>query len=402
MIRTVFAWCLLSLITLAMPDGARAAGDDAAKTRSGLSRWNVAVVVYDRMEILDFAGPAEVFAAAAGGRAYRVYTVGESTRPVVSQGFVTITPQYTIDNCPDPDLIVIPGGDASRVHRSEKMMAWVKKESADARHLLSVCTGAFVLAKAGLLDGKEATTHHSAIANLRSQFPKVKVLENQRIVDNGKVLTTAGVSAGIDGALHVVAKMCGQVTAQKTAEYMEYRWQPDPALKVGTTDANTPERQALQAWFRGDWKQAYESYRQLAAKHPEDAIICYRLGVTESILGHLDEALKDLTKATELEPRNSDALQQLAQLQLGVKQPAKAAKTLQRAADLNKNDATLLYNLACVYALAGEKEKALQALEKAFGAGFTDSQFASADEDLQSIRDEPRFHEIVRKANDRR
>jgi transcriptional regulator GlxA family with amidase domain len=197
------------------------------------SRRNVAIVIFNQMELLDFAGPAEVFAAANGGRAFKVYTVAETDKPIVSQGFVTITPQYTIANCPRPDILVIPGGNSTSVSKSQKMLDWVKEVSQDSERVLSVCTGAFVLAKAGLLDGLEATTHHGAIANLRRNHPKIKVRTDVRVVDNGKILTAAGVSAGIDGALHIVSKICGEKVAQKTAEYMEYTWHAEPATSAG-------------------------------------------------------------------------------------------------------------------------------------------------------------------------
>jgi transcriptional regulator GlxA family with amidase domain len=98
--------------------------------------------------------------------------------------------------------------------------------------MFSVCTGAFVLAQAGLLDGLEATSHHSAVKSLQRDYPKIKVRSDRRIVDNGKIVTAAGVSAGIDGALHIVARLCGPEVAQKTAVYMEYKWQPEPAERL--------------------------------------------------------------------------------------------------------------------------------------------------------------------------
>src|SRR5262249_47291738 len=139
----------------------------------------------------------------------------------------------TIANCPRPDILVIPGGNSTSVSRNQKMLDWVKEVSRDAERVLSVCTGVFVLARAGLLDGLEATTHHNAIDGLRRNHPKITVRTDVRVVDNGKILTAAGVSAGIDGALHLVNKMCGQKVAQKTAEYMEYRWQAEPATSTG-------------------------------------------------------------------------------------------------------------------------------------------------------------------------
>jgi transcriptional regulator GlxA family with amidase domain len=184
-------------------------------------RRSVAIFIYSGMELLDFAGPAEVFASAG----FQVRTVAATRKPVNCMGLITLTPQYTFADCPRPDIVVIPGGDRS-ASMDKKVVEWVSQASADAEVTLSVCTGAFVLARAGLLDGKEATTHWGAIAALRRQFPKITVRDDQRVVDNGKVVTSAGVSAGIDGALHLVDRLSGRAAATRTARYMEYVWQP--------------------------------------------------------------------------------------------------------------------------------------------------------------------------------
>jgi transcriptional regulator GlxA family with amidase domain len=115
------------------------------------------------------------------------------------------------------------------VAKDKRVLDWINQSSPQAEAVVSVCTGAFVLANAGLLDGKEATTHWSAVARLRQQFPKITVRENRRFVDNGKVVTAAGVSAGIDASLHMVERLLGKETARETARYMEYNWQPAPA-----------------------------------------------------------------------------------------------------------------------------------------------------------------------------
>lgn len=197
----------------------------AAKPPSG--KRNVAIVVHEGVELLDFAGPGEVFAAADRGRLFNVYTVAETDKPITSQRFLSVNPRYTLASCPKPDILVIPGGSTFVLLASPKFMAWVKETAKEADIVFSVCTGAFVLAQAGLLDGKEATTHFASLERLARQHPKVKVRSDRRIVDNGQVVTAAGVSAGIDGALHVVARLCGAETARATAKYMEYRWEPE-------------------------------------------------------------------------------------------------------------------------------------------------------------------------------
>jgi putative intracellular protease/amidase/YHS domain-containing protein len=183
---------------------------------------SVVILVFNRMELLDFAGPAEVFASAG----YEVSTVAATRDPVPCAGLITLTPRYTFADCPSADIIVIPGGNVREVAKDKRVIDWLVRASPAAEATLSVCTGAFVLAKAGLLDGKEATTHWGSIGALRKQFPQITVRDDRRVVDNGKVVTSAGVSAGIDGALHLVDRLSGRSEASKAARYMEYNWQP--------------------------------------------------------------------------------------------------------------------------------------------------------------------------------
>jgi putative intracellular protease/amidase len=184
-------------------------------------RRTVVILIFEGMELLDFTGPAEVF----GSAGFLVSTVAASKEPVTVMGLMTLTPLYTFADCPRADIIVIPGG-SSGPSKDKRVIDWVVKASAQADATLSVCTGAFVLASAGLLDGKEATTHWGAINALRREFPKITVRNDRRVVDCGKVVTSAGVSAGIDGALHLVERLSGHSDAVQVARYMEYNWQP--------------------------------------------------------------------------------------------------------------------------------------------------------------------------------
>ena len=186
----------------------------------------VAVLVFNGVELLDFAGPGEVFAAAGHGRAFDVFTVGLSKEPVLSQGFVTITPQYALDESPRPDILVVPGGGVRSILNSERAMGWIR-ETAQNAYVLSVCNGAFVLADAGLLEGKEATTHHGSLEALTQHASNTVVHADRRYVDNGRVITAAGVSAGIDASLHLVERLLGAGMADGTAAYMEYERRPE-------------------------------------------------------------------------------------------------------------------------------------------------------------------------------
>lgn len=185
---------------------------------------NVAIFLYQNVELLDFAGPGEVFSAAG----FNTYTVSVDGKSLVSQRFVTVQPQYSIDNAPTPDILVFPGGNSRPSADDPRVIAWIKKLYGNGSDFMSVCTGAFIIAKAGLLDNKRVTTHYGSTKTLAVQYPTTTVLEDTRWVDNGNVITTAGVSAGIDGALHFVSRIKGIDAAKQVAHYMEYdKWNPE-------------------------------------------------------------------------------------------------------------------------------------------------------------------------------
>ncbi len=212
----------------------------AAQTAVSPAQVNVAIVVQNGMELLDFAGPGEVFAAAGSSdaRPFQVFTVSASRAPVTSQGFVEIIPDYSIDSTPRVDILVIPGGGHSSLINDPSMMTWIGRTVGSAQYTLSVCTGALVLAAGGFLDGKEATTWFGAIDRLRTAAPRTVVHENTRFVDNGTVITTAGISAGIDGSLHLVSRLLGAEAAAGVARYMEYdNWKPNAGLIVARSPA---------------------------------------------------------------------------------------------------------------------------------------------------------------------
>lgn len=189
-------------------------------------RMNVAIFVHEGVQLLDFSGPAEVFADVHtdGGHAYNVYTVAPTEAEITSQGFLKVKPNYSISNCPPPDIIILPGGDTGIPLRNKKVIEWIKSAGDKSQHLLSVCTGAMLLAEAGFLDDKQATTHYCCQDGLAKDYPKVKVVKGVRYIDNGKVITTEGISAGIDGALYLVSKINGKNVATDVARYMMYDW----------------------------------------------------------------------------------------------------------------------------------------------------------------------------------
>jgi transcriptional regulator GlxA family with amidase domain len=190
---------------------------------------NVAILIFDEVEVLDFCGPFEVFSV-AGRRddlnPFNVYTVAESAeKPVLARNNLSVNPAYALADCPAPDILLVPGGYGTRREMNNRVLIdWIRGRAESAELVLSVCTGALVLAKAGLLDNLSATTHHGAIELLKKTAPQTEVLATERIVDNGKIILSAGISAGIDMSLYVVSRLLGEAQAEETARYMEYDW----------------------------------------------------------------------------------------------------------------------------------------------------------------------------------
>ncbi|MCS7069931.1 MAG: DJ-1/PfpI family protein [Anaerolinea sp.] len=191
---------------------------------------HVAILIFPDVEVLDFAGPFEIFSVARledGSQPFSVYTVAETTAPVAARNNLIVTPHHTIYECPPPDIVVIPGGRGTRaLLQNESILTWIRQVDASAELTTSVCTGSLLLARAGLLDGLRATTHHSAFDELAAIPAAVEIVRDVRYVDNGRIITSAGVQAGMDMALHVIARLHGEAIARQTAAYIEYRWQP--------------------------------------------------------------------------------------------------------------------------------------------------------------------------------
>lgn len=192
------------------------------------TKKNVAILIFDDVEVLDFAGPFEVFTVASeriDPPPFYVYTVAFEDRPVKARGALTIQPHYTIHTAPTPDILVVPGGYGTRpLLERDDVTAWIRQQASQVDPLLSVCTGALLLAKAGLLKGLTATTHHEEFALFQSLDPTLTIAADRRFVDNGKIITAGGISAGIDMALHVVEKLCGAAGKAEVVKEMEYQW----------------------------------------------------------------------------------------------------------------------------------------------------------------------------------
>lgn len=193
---------------------------------SSANRPRVAILIFEGVQIIDFTGPYEVF----GQAGFHVFTVAKDTETITTAMGMRVTPNHSLADCPAPDVVVIPGGNVTRIQNEDEVLEWIKTSYTSAEKVISVCNGAFILAKTGLLDGLSATTYYGLLDGLRALAPKVKVVDDQRFVENGKLMTTAGLSSGIDGALQIVAEMRGKGVAQSAALNMEYNWRPDLAF----------------------------------------------------------------------------------------------------------------------------------------------------------------------------
>ena len=195
----------------------------------------VGILIFDDVEVLDFCGPFEVFGVTglrSGPAPFEVYTVAEREE-VRARNALSINPHYTFADAPQPDILVVPGGggyDADgkpfgtrKEVDNEVVLNWLESTTQKTEIVLSVCTGALLLAKLGLLKNLNATTHHLAFDALAKLEPTATI-KRERVVDNGKIVLSGGISAGIDASFHVVARLLGEEAARETAQYMEYDW----------------------------------------------------------------------------------------------------------------------------------------------------------------------------------
>ncbi len=194
---------------------------------------NVGIFLYNEVEVLDFAGPFEVFSTASrvntrispqSQNLFNVFTVAEDQKPIVARGGLQISPKYSISNHPKINLLIIPGGIVTNELKKKHIISWILNCSNSTDITGSVCTGAFLLAKAGLLKAKSATTHWEDIDDLISMFPDIKIQKNVRWVDEGPIVTAAGISAGIDMSLHLISRITNENLAELTAKQMEFDW----------------------------------------------------------------------------------------------------------------------------------------------------------------------------------
>lgn len=192
---------------------------------------SVAIVLFDDVEVLDACGPFEVFSVAnrvadraGSARPFEVSLVGIDDRPVVARGGMRIGVDTTIDDPRGYDVVLVPGGVVDAIEANGRVLEWLQRTRPGAELVASVCTGAFVLAAAGLLDTRPVTTHWEDLEQLSARWPALVVHEAVRYIDHGDLATSAGISAGLDLALHLVARWAGADHALATASQMDYDW----------------------------------------------------------------------------------------------------------------------------------------------------------------------------------
>ncbi|PDY37878.1 AraC family transcriptional regulator [Bacillus wiedmannii] len=191
-----------------------------------INKWSVGIFLFNEVEVLDFAGPFEVFSVTEVDeeKPFTVYTVSQNGEMITARNGLKVKPDYSIEDLPPIDILIIPGGKDVRENevQNDIIINWVRQQMKELKLMASVCTGALLLAKAGLLEGLKATTHWASIQTFKGDFPNVEVMENVKFVDEGHIITSAGISAGINMSFHIVKNLLGVEIAEETAKSMEY------------------------------------------------------------------------------------------------------------------------------------------------------------------------------------
>ncbi|MED0998806.1 DJ-1/PfpI family protein [Bacillus mobilis] len=191
-----------------------------------MNKWSVGIFLFDDVEVLDFAGPFEVFSVTEvhEEKPFTVYTVSQNGEMITARNGLKVQPDYSIEDLPPIDILIIPGGKGVRENevKNDIIINWIRQQMKEVKLMSSVCTGALLLARAGLLEGLKATTHWASIQTFKKDFPNVEVMENVKFVDEGHIITSAGISAGINISFHIVKNLLGVEIAEETAKSMEY------------------------------------------------------------------------------------------------------------------------------------------------------------------------------------
>ncbi|MFA0809925.1 DJ-1/PfpI family protein [Microbulbifer epialgicus] len=209
----LFLWTALYSLLLSSVTWAHSISKDA---------FHIGILLYDDAQTIDYAGPYEVF----GQANYRLTTISENGETITSAMGLQVVPDTSFDQESQFDAVIIPGGGINKAMENPKILRWIKEQSEQVQYVLTVCNGAFILANTGLLDGKKATTIRGAFNSFESSFPDIELVKDKKFVDNGQLITTAGLSSGIDGALYLVSKVDTMEKAKSVAAKIEYQWRP--------------------------------------------------------------------------------------------------------------------------------------------------------------------------------
>lgn len=193
---------------------------------------NIGIYIYDKAEVLDFSGPFEVFSTAnrlTNDHDINTFLISEKGEMVKARGGFNVMPHYSVSNHPTIDILMIVGGVHAEEMNKKTVLSWIKESSNEAQIVASVCTGAFLLAQSKVLTKQTITTHWEDIPSLKEQFPRLNVITNQRWVDEGRIVTSGGISSGIHMSLHLIDKLFGEELARQTAKQMEFDWLPNPS-----------------------------------------------------------------------------------------------------------------------------------------------------------------------------
>jgi putative intracellular protease/amidase len=239
----------------------------------------VAILMFDGVQIIDFAAPYEVF----GQARFNVYTVSADGEPVTTSMGLSVNVDHGFESAPEADIILVPGGDTETVRKDEATLAWLRARGGRADQVMSVCTGSFILADAGLLDGGSATTFYGAFENFEAEYPNVTLVRDQRWVDSGRIVTSAGLASGIDTALHVVAERLGVRKAKSIALHLEYAWSPeqgfvrglmaDRHIRMPEPDLEFPDGTVVDTVLQLGDEESWEiEYRIQSAWGPEELV----------------------------------------------------------------------------------------------------------------------------------
>ena len=190
------------------------------------NRLTVGIFIFNEVEVLDFAGPFEVFSLAEkdSEKLFKVITISENGEMITARNGLKVQPDASFEQNPDLDILIIPGGyGAEEIEiKNKKVIEWIKTQSEKVQILASVCTGAFLLAEAGLLDNKKATTHWMDIPRLKEEYPAVTVIKDTKFVDEDSIITAGGISSGINMSFQIIKKLYNLEIAETTAKRMEY------------------------------------------------------------------------------------------------------------------------------------------------------------------------------------